>query len=52
MCFVALRPGQTAVVMSGWSGNLTTLFLGRPRPKWLTTAKCKAVRLESVEWGK
>ena len=27
--FVALRPKSTAMVIAGWSVNLTTLFLGR-----------------------
>ena len=36
-CIVVLRPQLTAIVMSGRSVILTTLFLGRLRPpKWLT----------------
>ena len=29
VCFVALRPKSTAMVMAGRSVNLTTLFLGK-----------------------
>ena len=29
VCFVALRPKSTAMVMAGWSLHLTTLFLGK-----------------------
>ena len=32
VCVFALHPLQTAMVMSGWSVNLTTPFLGRLRP--------------------
>ena len=28
VCFVALRPKSTAMVMAGWSVDLTTLFPG------------------------
>ena len=43
--FVALRPRQTAMVMSERSVNLTTLFLGRLRPsKRLTSIKCAGFR--------
>ena len=44
------------MVMSGWSFNLTTLFLGRLRPKRLTSTLCTyfpqyltTALLESVE---
>ena len=29
VCFVALRPKSTAMVMAGWSVHLTTHFLGQ-----------------------
>ena len=29
VCFVALHPKSTAVVMAGWSVHLTILFLGK-----------------------
>ena len=29
VCFVALRPKSTTMVIVGWSVHLTTLFLGR-----------------------
>ena len=29
VCFVALRPKSTAMVMAGWSFHLTTLFPGQ-----------------------
>ena len=29
VCFVALRPKSTAVIMAGWSVHLTTLFPGQ-----------------------
>ena len=29
VCFVALRPKSTAMVMAGWSIHLTTLFPGQ-----------------------
>ena len=29
VCFLALRPKSTAMVMAEWSVHLTTLFLGR-----------------------
>ena len=29
VCFVALRPKSTAMVMAGWSVNLTLLFPGQ-----------------------
>ena len=29
VCFVALRPKSTAMVMAGWSVHLNTLFLGK-----------------------
>ena len=29
VCFVALRPKSTAMVMAGWSVHLTTLFPGQ-----------------------
>ena len=29
VCFVALRPKSTAMVMGGWSVHLTTLFAGQ-----------------------
>ena len=29
VCFVALRPKSTAMVMTGWSVYLTTLFPGQ-----------------------
>ena len=29
VCFVALRPKSTAMVIAGWSVHLTTLFPGR-----------------------
>ena len=29
VCFVALRPKSTAMVMVGWSVHLTTFFLGK-----------------------
>ena len=44
-CVVVLRPRYTAEVMSRWSVNLTTLFLGRLRPpKWLTSTSCTYFR--------
>ena len=40
-CIVVLRPQETSKVMSGWSVNLTTLFLGRLKPpKQLTSTSC------------
>ena len=42
---VVLRPQKTAMVMSGRSVNLTTLFLRRIRvPKRLTSTKCTNFR--------
>ena len=29
VCFVALRPKSTAMVIAGWSVHLTTLFAGQ-----------------------
>ena len=29
VCFVALRPKSTAMVMAGWSVHLTTFFLSK-----------------------
>ena len=29
VCFVALRPKSTAMVMAGWSVHLTTIFPGQ-----------------------
>ena len=29
LCFVALRPKSTAMVIAGWSVHLTTLFPGQ-----------------------
>ena len=29
VCFVALRPKSTAMVMAGWSVQLTTIFPGQ-----------------------
>ena len=44
-CVIVLRPRLTFKVMSGWSVNLTTLFLGRLRPpKRLTSASCTYFR--------
>ena len=44
-CIVVLRPRQTSKVMSGWSVNLTTLFMGRLRPpKRLTSTSCTYFR--------
>ena len=40
-----LCPLSLAMVMSGWSCNLTTLFLGRLRPpKHLNSTKCANVQ--------
>ena len=36
-CFVVLTSQSTVMVMSRWSVNLTTLFLGKLRPKLLTS---------------
>ena len=44
-CIVVLRPWHTSKVMSGWSVNLTTFFLGRLRPpKQLTSTLCTYFR--------
>ena len=32
VCFVALRPKSTVMVMAGWSIHLTTLFPGQALP--------------------
>ena len=32
VCFVALRPKSTVMVMAGWSVHLTTLFPGQALP--------------------
>ena len=32
VCFIALRPQSTAMVILGQSGSLITLFLGKLRP--------------------
>ena len=44
VCFVALRPKSTAMVIAGRSVHLTTLFLGR-LDKWLTSNSCTYFRL-------
>ena len=44
VCFVALRPKSTAMVMEGQSVHLTTPFLGKLEQQ-LTSASCTYLRL-------
>ena len=45
VCFVALRPKSTVMVMAGWSVHLTTLFSWASLNKQLTSASCTYFRL-------
>ena len=45
VCFVALRPKSTAMVIAGRSVHLSTLFLGRLEHKRLTSNLCTYFRL-------
>ena len=40
VCFVAVRPQSTAVVMAGWSVDLSTLFSWASLNKPLTSNLC------------
>ena len=40
VCFVALRPKSTAMVMAGWSVHLTTLFSWASLNKRSTSSLC------------
>ena len=45
VCFVALRPKSTAMVMAGRSVHLTTLFFWASLNKQLTSTSCTYFRL-------
>ena len=45
VCFVALRPKSTAMVMAGQSFHLTTLFSWASLKKQLTSTSCTYFRL-------
>ena len=48
VCFVALRPKSTAMVMAGRSVHLTTLFSWASLNKQLTSTSCKRAHCNSV----
>ena len=45
VCFVALRPKSTAMVMAGRSVHISTLFPGASLNKQLTSTSCTYFRL-------